>query len=230
MYSDEGLSERSSSTHVVIWKTEETFTPLKWPVVRDGEGEEVGLLKDWRERFDVAARPDSTGIGLMVGEHEGEVTNKSEGNAARTSKIARTGRVENRGRPPKRQAGNKKEEDPQPRKRDLPTRQAVNPASGTTSKLPIASRKRKAEEVSDQEDETETAPRKAATGERNTIRSNVSVVIPSSKSRSGAGQKKGGEKNPAQKKTNGAPSSAPATEAGNGGELSTRRSKRSKPV
>ncbi|MCJ1247564.1 hypothetical protein MMC30_004778 [Trapelia coarctata] len=227
--SDGDLSEPCSRTPIVIWKTEETFMPLKWPVMGDREGNKVALLKDWRERFKAASKPDSEAFGGTVEGQEVGGTSGSEGNTARTVQAGHKGKAENGGRLVKRQAS-RKEEDGRPRTRALPSRQAANPAARTASDLPTASRKRKAEEdLPDPEEETDTISRRAATADGKTVRRAVAVVIPSSKSQPTTGQKKGVASEPAQKKTNGSPPTASTAEAGTGNGTRTRRSKRSKP-
>lgn len=224
--SDGDPSGPCSPTSVVIWKTEETSTPLKWPIVGDMDGEKVALLKDWRERFKIAPRPDVKDLSNIAEEKEVEKTKKSKASAARVLQTADNTKAENGGRSLKRQASSAKEDD-EPRKRALPSRQAVQPAARRTSKLPTATRKRKAEEaLPEPDEETDAASGRATMAGKTTIHSNFAVVIPSRKSHPATGQRKGVATEPAQNKTNGV---ASATDAGTGGGTGTRRSKRSKP-
>lgn len=224
--SDGDPSGPCSPTSIVIWKTEETFTPLKWPIVGDMDGEKVALLKDWRERFKIAPRPDVKDLSHIAEEKEVEKTKKSKASAARVIHAADNTKVGNGGRSLKRQASSAKE-DAEPRKRALPSRQAVQPAARRTSKLPTATRKRKAEEaLPEADEETDSASGTATTAGKKTIRNNFAVVIPSRNAHPATGQRKDGAPEPAQSKTNGV---ASATDAGTVGGTGTRRSKRSKP-
>jgi len=224
--SDGELSEPCSPTPIVIWKTEETFTPLKWPVVGDREGKEVALLKDWRERFKIASKPDGDASDGTAEEQEDGMTSRSKGEAACPFRAPHTGKAGNGGKSLKGQASNKKEEGAQPRKRALPSRQATKPAARMASKLPTVSRKRKAEDdLPEPEEETDTASPEGATADSKTVRKAFAVVIPSSKSIPAIGQKKGVAPEPVPKKAKVVPTAAPTAEAGTG----TRRSKRSKP-
>jgi len=224
--SDGGPSEPCSPTSVVIWKTEETYTPLKWPIVGDTDGTKVALLKDWRKRFKIASRPDLNGFDGMAEEKEVDKMNKSKATTARPMQTADNTKAENGGRSLKRQASTAKEDD-EPRKRALPSRQAVQPAARRTSKLPTATRKRKAEEdLRELEEESDSDSGKATTADKKTVRKNFAVVIPSRYSQPATDQKEGVAPEPAQKKTNGVSS---ATDTGTGSGTGTRRSKRSKP-
>ena len=53
------LTETSSSSAVVCWKTTNTFTTFPLPLLADDEGEKVALLKDWRDRFKIRRRDDT---------------------------------------------------------------------------------------------------------------------------------------------------------------------------
>ena len=50
-----GTGEKVDLRPVIVWRTKDTKPDI--PVVKDGEGEKVSLLKDWRDRFKVASRP-----------------------------------------------------------------------------------------------------------------------------------------------------------------------------
>lgn len=224
--SDGDPSGPCSHTSIVIWKSEETFTPLKWPIVGDMDGEKVALLKDWRERFKIAPRPDVKDLSHIAEEKEVEKTKKSQASAARVIQTADSTKAANGGRSLKRQASSAKE-GAEPRKRALPSRQAVQPAARRTSKVPTATQKRKAEEaLPEADEETESASGKATTSGKKPIRCNFAVVIPSRSSHPATGPRKGGAPEPAQNKPNRVPS---ATDAGTGRGTGTRRSKRSKP-
>lgn len=54
--SDISSHELLLSNPTVIWRsTKERLQPLEIPLVREGQGEKVALLKDWRERFELSS-------------------------------------------------------------------------------------------------------------------------------------------------------------------------------
>ena len=226
---DGDLSGPCSPNRIVIWKTEETFTPLKWPIVGDQDGEKVALMEDWRERFKLASKPDGGVVGGMAKEQEGGVMGKSKGIKPRTIPAGQDEKPETGKRSLKPPASRKKEVVAEPRKRVLPSRQAPSLPARLLSGLPTASRKRKAEEdLPNTEKETDKTSRGAATADGRPVRKAVAVVIPSMKSKSAPSQKKSIPLEPVEKKANGVPSATNGPEAGAGDGKGARRSKRSK--
>ena len=77
--SDLELDEPGSSGPTVIWRRYEDDV-MTWPVLKDGEGQQVALLQDWRERFQVPPRGDDNTMQTQTELHKAvsHVENKSE--------------------------------------------------------------------------------------------------------------------------------------------------------
>ena len=73
----------------VIWRLKGAHDPIEYPIVTEGEGEKVALLKDWRERFMVATKPgrgnaadkdlktrkpNRTAVAVIIGPRPAEIT------------------------------------------------------------------------------------------------------------------------------------------------------------
>ena len=54
---DSDTEESAVAKPVIVWRMKEAHDPVESPIVTEGEGEKVALLKDWRERFVVATKP-----------------------------------------------------------------------------------------------------------------------------------------------------------------------------
>ncbi|MCJ1286143.1 hypothetical protein MMC26_005488 [Xylographa opegraphella] len=91
--SDPNLTETSSSSAVVRWLKDSTFTAPPLPILADDEGEKVALLKDWRDRFKIYHRDDGKKVetesqDYEVPEVQGIISVSGRGNYSDTSKLA----------------------------------------------------------------------------------------------------------------------------------------------
>ena len=68
---------------VVVWKTVEAAPEL--PLINDGDGEKVSLLKDWRDRFNVASIPANSKPNLTTDVKDARRTNASRTRQKRSS-------------------------------------------------------------------------------------------------------------------------------------------------
>ena len=138
---NEESRELCSPTSNVVWKTEATFVPRQLPVIKDGQGEAVALLKDWRERFKPPYQypVGSTKVkGDRVSNMARKDSNKVTGETHKQSTQGKIKVASDSVRSRKRPAESNESTASQPRKRTLTSRAAVSaelhiPSNGTAT-------------------------------------------------------------------------------------------------
>lgn len=53
---DSDMEDSVAAKPTVLWRSKEAHDPVETPIVTEGEGEQVALLRDWRERFEVSSK------------------------------------------------------------------------------------------------------------------------------------------------------------------------------
>lgn len=53
---DSDMEDSVAAKPTVLWRSKEAHDPVETPIVAEGEGEQVALLRDWRERFEVSSK------------------------------------------------------------------------------------------------------------------------------------------------------------------------------
>ena len=54
---DSDMEESVEAKPTVVWRLKEAHGPVEYPIVTEGKGETVALLRDWRERFEAVRKP-----------------------------------------------------------------------------------------------------------------------------------------------------------------------------
>ncbi|SLM34799.1 hypothetical protein LPUS_03749 [Lasallia pustulata] len=88
---DSDTEKSVAAIPTVIWRLKEAHDPIEYPIVTEGEGEKVALLKDWREKVLVATKPglgnaaeqdlktqkpNRTAIAVIIGPRPAEITRR----------------------------------------------------------------------------------------------------------------------------------------------------------
>lgn len=101
---DSEMEESVAARPTVVWRSKEAHDPVENPIVREGEGEQVALLKDWRERFEAASqlghdstatkdpktqRPNQRAVAVVIGPRPSDFANSRIDALKVSSKVKR---------------------------------------------------------------------------------------------------------------------------------------------
>lgn len=101
---DSDMEESVAARPTVVWRSKEAHDPVENPIVREGEGEQVSLLKDWRQSFAASSklghntaatkdpkvqRPTQRAVAVVIGPRPSDFANSSIDALKVSSKVKR---------------------------------------------------------------------------------------------------------------------------------------------